>query len=562
MRIAMVYPLPSPSSPQHNPALSIIYPGRAAEDAGHQVSFWDPRLDNEESLWKNIQEADTVALSSLSGFQLGESIRIAKECRRRFPQKPIIWGGVHVTFQPVQSLRENFVDFVILGEGELRFPKLLAAIETSRGFKDIDGIGYKPTSVGFTSSPEELSGFEPRDTSTFGVKLRTIVGGKKKIIEMQDPDGVYEGNIFIRKRGLVVNLKTQYVHPLSPKTERLFRSAAIRNEVMLQTSRGCSWSSTSCEFCSVAGQYTQNDPQTGRTSSVYRYIPYELFERDIFDIYNVQPFTFIDLECENSAWVLKDQRYIELLHRLKIQYHLHLRSDQIKSEEMVKKLAETGCVRIHVGMESGNEETLTIMLKNETINSHYAASRLLAKYGIGLICAWIIGNPGESEKSIFDTLRASDEIRAIHPQGKTRAIIYILMPLPGTIAFERAKREGWPLPTDMEGWTKMSAAYNPTLPAWINNLYFIAGFHHNRHHKARQNWPGWWRLVILPFELIIEWRWKRGVSLKNRRYFSYFAFEQWCINRLLRWRSPKAVGEGQGHVPKLLERLMTSLGGH
>lgn len=132
----MVYPLPSSSSPQKNCALSIIYPGRVAEDAGHDVNFWDARLDEENELWENVRHAEVVAINSLSGFQISESIRIVKKCREKFAQKPIVWGGVHVTFQPVQALREDFVDFVIVGEGELRFPKLIAAIETRRGFKD------------------------------------------------------------------------------------------------------------------------------------------------------------------------------------------------------------------------------------------------------------------------------------------------------------------------------------------------------------------------------------------------------------------------------------------
>jgi len=564
MRIAMVYTLVSPSSPQKNCALSIIYPGRAAEEAGHKVSFWDARLedDNDVRLWKNIENANVVAISSLSGFQLGESIQVAKKCREKFPQKPIIWGGVHVTFQPIESLRENFVDFVVIGEGEIRFPRLLKAIETGCGFKDIDGIGYKLNSVGFKHSKRELSIFESNKSSVVGgVKIQTTSGGRE-LIKMYDSDGVYENSIVIRKRELSIDLKNQYIHPVSPTTERLFRAAAERNEVMLQEARGCNWSPTSCEFCSVAGQYTEIDPITGKNRSVYRYIPYEHFKRDIYEIYAIKPFTFLQLEAENSSHFIKDWRYAELLQSLGIKYHLHLRSDQLTKENVIAKLASTGCIRIHAGMESGNDETLKLMRKGEKVSAHYAAAKLLSKYDVGLIATWIVGNPGESEASIMDTLRVSDDIKNIFSPTKSRATVYVLMPLPGTIAFERAKKEGWPLPKTMGGWTEMSAAFNPQLPAWINNLYFIAGFHHNRYHKARQNWPGWWRLLILPFEFIIEKRWQLGIKYKDRQYFEYFNFEYWCITRLLKWRSKRSVGETQSQLPKLLERLMPGLAGH
>ena len=184
MRISMVYPLPSPVSPQKNCALSIIYPGRAAEDAGHEVSYWDARLDDEVTLWENIRHADVVAVSSLSGFQLGESMRIARACREQFPTKPIVWGGVHVTFQPIESLREKFVDFCIIGEGEIRLTKLLAAIEHGSGFKNIDGIAYKKASVGFNPLPEELEVFETRESWAPGVRLKAIGNTKKERIEI------------------------------------------------------------------------------------------------------------------------------------------------------------------------------------------------------------------------------------------------------------------------------------------------------------------------------------------------------------------------------------------
>ncbi len=561
-KILMVYPLPSPVSPQKNSALSVIYPGRAAEDAGYEVEFWEARLDDEKTLWEELlPNADIAAISSLSGFQLGESMRIAKKIRKLFPQIPIIWGGVHVTFQPLQSLRENFVDFVVIGEGEVRFPKLLKAIETGEGFQNIDGIGYKKESVGFEADIKEHAVFEGASAMPFGLQLRPA--GKKDVIEIHDPNGCYDGHIMINRRELAVDLKEQYVHVLSPKTKRLFVEAAKRNEIILQSSRGCNWSPTSCEFCSVGGQYTQYDKRTGKTSSIYRHIPFEIWAEDIQAIYNAHPFTFIELEDENSSHFLKDWRYANLLKNLEVQYHLHLRSDQLRNEETIEKLAETGCIRIHIGAESGNQKTLALMRKNELVEDHYIAARNLAKYGVEGVYTWIIGNPGETTEGILDTLRVSDEIKALHPQGKSRATIYVLMPLPGTIAFDRAKREGWPLPEHMEGWTEMSAAYNPKLPNWMNNLYFIAGFHHNRHHKTAQNFPGWWRLFILPFELLIEWRWKMGITRKSHLFFSYFALEQFCINKLLMWRSRHSVGQTQAaQAPKLLERLFPGMAGH
>jgi radical SAM superfamily enzyme YgiQ (UPF0313 family) len=289
-----------------------------------------------------------------------------------------------------------------------------------------------------------------------------------------------------------------------------------------------------------------------------------MWEKDIRAIYALQPFSFIELEDENSSRFLKDRRYAKLLRSLGITYHLHLRSDQLTDEETIGWLAETGCVRIHIGAESGNEETLALMRKHESVSSHYDAARILTKYGIEGVYTWIIGNPGESTVAIMDTLRVSDEIRAIHPRGKSRATIYVLMPLPGTVVFERAKHEGWPLPKEMAKWTEMSAASNPNLPEWMNDLYYIAGFHHNRYHKTLQNFPGWWRYLIFPFELVMEWRWQLGIRFESHWPFTHFGLERRLITALLKWRSKHSVGQihGEAQLPKLVELLLPGTAGH
>ena len=125
-----------------------------------------------------------------------------------------------------------------------------------------------------------------------------------------------------------------------------------------------------------------------------------------------------------------------------------------------------------------------------------------------------------------------------------------------------AKEAGWDLPKTMQAWTELSAAYNPFVPMWMNNIYYIGGLHHNRFHKTAQNFPGWWRLLILPFELLIEKRWQKGIETANPLWFKYFGFEYWCITKLVGFRSKRSVGQGKAQLPKLLERWIPGLAGH
>lgn len=477
--ILMIFPRPSAGSPQKNTALSIFYPGEAAAKEGFEVEYWDERFDSIGDLYKKASNTKIFGISSLSGYMLGRTIEILKWCKKTHPKKPTILGGVHVTFLPESSLRESFVDYAVLGEGEKRFPQLVKAILSGKGLEEIDGIGFKK-----------------------------------------------DGKIIINERKGVLDLSKDYVSPLSERTERYFKIAAERNEVIMPSTRGCPWASRrgACTFCSVRDQYL----------GMYRVIPFEHWAKDIDRIYALHPFSFIELEDENSAYLIKSlDKYASHLQKKKIGFHLHLRADQLQDEKVIERLAQAGCTKIHIGVESGNDRVRNdIYNKREEKKCFYVAAKLLAKYGIEGVYTYVIGAPSETHDEMMETLKLSDGLRKLHPRGKSRSTVYVLIALPGTGIFETAKQHGWQIPETMEDWSRASAASNPTLPAEVNNIYFIAGLHHNRYHKTAQNFPGPWRLLIAPFEIMTEIRWQLG-------FFKFFKIEKKIIEKLIAFRSKK-----------------------
>jgi len=90
-------------------------------------------------------KADVFGISSSFTPYHGEAqeiVRIIKEWNRG---KIIVMGGAHVSCDPEEVLKSPLVDYVILGEGEIRFPLLLEKIEKGRlgKIRGIDGIGYR-----------------------------------------------------------------------------------------------------------------------------------------------------------------------------------------------------------------------------------------------------------------------------------------------------------------------------------------------------------------------------------------------------------------------------------
>lgn len=118
--VLLVYPVPSVSSPQKSPPLSILHVGRALSEAkargksdeDYAVRYFDERYDPAPDMdWP-----DVVGVSSMTGYQLQGAIRWLKEGKAH--GKRTILGGIHVTMQPAQCLAEDYVDAVVLSEGE------------------------------------------------------------------------------------------------------------------------------------------------------------------------------------------------------------------------------------------------------------------------------------------------------------------------------------------------------------------------------------------------------------------------------------------------------------
>ncbi|MDD5194267.1 MAG: radical SAM protein [Candidatus Omnitrophica bacterium] len=55
----------------------------------------------------------------------------------------VVFGGIHPTILPLQSIKNEFVDFVIRGEGEMPFLELLKALCGNKQFEKVSSLVYK-----------------------------------------------------------------------------------------------------------------------------------------------------------------------------------------------------------------------------------------------------------------------------------------------------------------------------------------------------------------------------------------------------------------------------------
>ena len=105
----------------------------------NEVKNWESELE------ASLKEGDAlcVGISSMTGHQIKAGIVMAKAVRRLSPNVPIIWGGVHPSLLPEQTANSQWVDAVVVGEGEETFLELIRAIEDGEPLSKVRGVCYK-----------------------------------------------------------------------------------------------------------------------------------------------------------------------------------------------------------------------------------------------------------------------------------------------------------------------------------------------------------------------------------------------------------------------------------
>ncbi len=143
MRVLLVQPYTFTIRGLPQIPLALMYVGGHAEKNGHTVKILDRNVETNARRIIEDFSPDVLAVTSLTGKMILDGIRISRYVRRRFPKTKIVWGGIHASTLPEVTLLEDFIDYIVIGEGEETFVELLSAIEDHGELRTIPGIAYK-----------------------------------------------------------------------------------------------------------------------------------------------------------------------------------------------------------------------------------------------------------------------------------------------------------------------------------------------------------------------------------------------------------------------------------
>lgn len=104
------------------------------------------------------------------------------------------------------------------------------------------------------------------------------------------------------------------------------------------------------------------------------------------------------------------------------------------NEEIAKMMKDSGCRRVYLGLESGNQDTLKLMKKRATLEEGQTAVHLFHNAGIEVAAFFIVGYPGETAAAIEDTFRYALELPIDFISFN------VPFPLPGSQLYERASK--------------------------------------------------------------------------------------------------------------------------
>ena len=163
----------------------------------------------------------------------------------------------------------------------------------------------------------------------------------------------------------------------------------------------------------------------------------------VHDKYGVDQVTFYD-----DAFTVNRERVMKIceeLHtrKLDMTWDCGTRVDMV-DRELLKTMHSAGCFAVWLGVESGSETILGAMNKRIKLSQTRLAYKTANDVGLMTIANTVLGFPGETEQTAWETIRF---IKELNPDDVG---FYVATPYPGTPMYDQVKKNGWLRITDFD----------------------------------------------------------------------------------------------------------------
>lgn len=380
MRIALISPMWKVENSY--PPLGLAYIGAVLEKDNHNVKIFDLTLEHKKSFENKMEEItafspEVVGISAMS-HSYDNAIKIAEYLKNKTRAK-IVLGGPHPTIMPESTLRNKFVDFVVMGEGEETFLKICQNLQTGK-FHGISGLCYK-------ENGEEDEKHEKHEN--------IIVQPKENfIVDLDD-------------------IPFPARHLLNIENYMLVDDYGEKMATIV-SSRGCPYR---CTYC-----------YKGLFGVTYRQRSFQNIVDEIkccIEDFGYKSFYFVDdlftmntKRVEGLTDAIKEEK-------LNIRWQCLARVNNA-TPEMFKQMKDAGCYKVHFGIESGDQNVINKVQKAITLDQVRNATRYCKAAGIRTKGYFMLGLPGDTIETMRNTLDFANDLEL------DDYMFSITTPFPGT----------------------------------------------------------------------------------------------------------------------------------
>lgn len=379
------------------PPFGLLCLSAALRKNNYDPVILDTRFDNYRQILSQryLEDILAVGITCMTGPQIHHTAKIAKHIKRE-SARPVILGGIHPTILPEETLREEFVDYIVLGYAEKALINLLDIIREGRLPEGEPNIAYKK-----------------------------------------------DGSIFVNPRNFdALELPLEFDWDAIDVSRYLSSATRLGEKVLsMFTSNGCP---SKCTFC--YGPAFHNKRWRGQSA-----------EEVLRDVGRLSVSGLDAVYFRDDNFFADKKRAFKIargMREMGIPFGLAIRADYA-DEDLVRKLKEYGCVQIDWGTESGSQRILDLYRKGILLEDIRRTAKLTAKYSIKAYTTILMGHPEEGRREILATMDFVDELLEINPE-LTISDIKILSPYPGSELYCFFRDQGVEFPEKFRDWNRFN----------------------------------------------------------------------------------------------------------
>jgi len=341
-------------------------------------------------------DSDLVGISVMSNYFVN-CVQISEEIKKRLPV-PIVWGGVHPTLSPEESLQ--YCDIVVRGEGEETLLEIVKKMQNQEPILDVAGTFVKQD----------------------GEIRKNPVRPPRPAEDLVVIDNDYSADF------ILIN------HKLEKIDYHVLKNYLTRDYMTL-TSFGCPFN---CSYCI-------NNKLKEYYGAKVRFKKVDDIIRELTDVKKRMDFVR-HISFDDDAFILRsveelDEFAQKYSTQIKLPFFISGINPMLISEEKIKILLAAGMDRVRMGIQTGSQKGKLIYNRQIPNDKIVAAAKLINQFKKNLLLTGfdlILDNPFETNEDVIETIRLLSRLPAPFTLNLFSLTFY-----PGTDMYQKAKAAGY-----------------------------------------------------------------------------------------------------------------------